>query len=104
MPGLRERIPEEFVAEENIHLRHKHYPDAAKVREDDDTVCTSNRSTDLPAPYVPSKLAERRGPLTFDPTPPAEDDDDPSLAAADDLAELMRWHYRLGHVSFATLK
>jgi hypothetical protein len=59
VPGLRERIPEEFVAEENIHLRHQNYPDAAKVREDDDTVRTSNRSEDLPAPYVPSELAER---------------------------------------------
>jgi hypothetical protein len=99
----KEHAPEEFVAEENINLRHKNYPDAAKVREDDDIVRTSNKTRDLPAPTSPSDT-ERRGALTFDPSPPAEDEDDPTLAAPDDQAELMRWHYRLGHASFATLK
>jgi hypothetical protein len=62
LPGLREHILEEFVAEENVHLRHDNYPDAEKVREDDDTVRTSNKSGDLPPPYTPSEQAERRGP------------------------------------------
>ena len=59
VPGRREHIPEEFVAKENIHLRHQNFPDAAKVREDDNTVRTSNRSEDSPTPYVPSEMAER---------------------------------------------
>ena len=105
VPGLRElRDPEEFVAEENIHLRD--FPDTAKVREDDETIKTSNR-TDSPAPpdaYKPSEHATRHGALTFDPSPPTAAEDDVPLAAADDQAELMRWHYRLGHVSFALLK
>jgi hypothetical protein len=42
--------------------------------------------------------------LTFDPTPPPEEDEEFHLAAANDQAELMRWHYRLGHLSFPKLK
>jgi hypothetical protein len=42
--------------------------------------------------------------LTFDPTPPLEEDEEFYLAAANDQAELMRWHYRLGHLSFPKLK
>ena len=51
-----------------------------------------------------SSQAIRRGPLTFDPSPPTEEGEDIHLAAADDQAELMRWHYRLGHLTFAKLK
>ncbi len=105
VPGLKEHAPEEFIADENIHLRHANYLDAAKVREDDDTNKTSNRSGDSPPPsYEPSEQAERRGPLTFDPSPPEVEEEDLSLAAVDNQAELMRWHYRLGHASFSALK
>jgi hypothetical protein len=45
-----------------------------------------------------------RGPLTFDPSPPLDEDEDAPLAAADVQAELMRWHYRLGHLPFPKLK
>ncbi len=45
-----------------------------------------------------------RGPLIFDPLPPIAEYEDVPLAAADDQAELMRWHYRLGHLSFQKLK
>jgi hypothetical protein len=97
--------PAEFVVDENIHQRNANYPDATKVREDDDTIKTSNRSEGSPSPsYEPSKQAERRGPLTFDPSPPKLEEDNSSLAAVDDQAELMQWHYRLGHASFSALK
>jgi hypothetical protein len=43
-------------------------------------------------------------PLTFDPSPPTEEGEDIHLAAVDDQAELMQWHYRLGHLTFAKLK
>ena len=103
-PGVRETVdPAEYIADENIHLRN--FNNATKVREDDDTVQTSNKTSDSPPPsYEPSDQAERRGPLTFDPTPPVAENDDPPLYAADDQAELMRWHYRLGHASFSMLK
>jgi hypothetical protein len=44
------------------------------------------------------------GPLTFDPLPPITADKDVTLAATDDQAELMQWHYCLGHLSFQKLK
>ncbi len=34
VPGLRERVPEEFIAEENIHLRPGNYLEVKKMRED----------------------------------------------------------------------
>jgi hypothetical protein len=94
-------VPEEFVAEENLNYDKGMSVDEG-VDSDDDTVKTLN----LPAPPIdelPSQ-AIRRGPLTFDPSPPTEEGEDVHLAAADDQAELMRWHYRLGHHTFAKLK
>jgi hypothetical protein len=104
VPGLRERTPEELVANKNIHLHDAPVADADKVREDDNTVKMSNRSGDLPPSFAPSKQAERQGPLTFDPSPPAAEEDDPTLTATDDQAKLMEWHYHLGHASFKALK
>jgi hypothetical protein len=45
---------------------------------------------------------EHMGPLTFDPRPVLEQDNE--LTASDDQTELMRWHYRLGYLSFPKLK
>jgi hypothetical protein len=66
-------------------------------------LCTSN------VPDPPDKTATPdesicHGPLTFGPLPPIAADEDITLAAADDQAELMQWHYRLGHLSFQKLK
>ena len=57
VPGLgKHHDPDEFIANENINLRHANYPDAAKVREDDETIKTSNRSEHSPPPsYEPSE-------------------------------------------------
>ncbi len=41
------------------------------------------------------------GPLTFDVNPKLEEDKHVYLAAVDDQAELMRWHYHLGHLAFS---
>jgi hypothetical protein len=46
----------------------------------------------------------RMGPLTFDVNPQLEEDKHVYLAAVDDQAKLMRWHYRLGHLAFSKLK
>jgi hypothetical protein len=43
------------------------------------------------------------GALTFDPSPQASNVKDTPLAAAKDQAELMQWHYHLGHVTFTAL-
>ena len=93
--------PEEFVAEENLNFDKEVSVDEG-VESDEKTVKTSN----LPAPPddEPPSEAIRRGPLTFNPSPPQEEGEDVHLAAADDQAELMRWHYRLGYLTFPKLK
>ncbi len=79
-------VPEEFVAEESLNY-DKNMSVNEGVNSDDETVKTSN----LPPPpdYDPPSQAIRRGPLTFDPSPPTEEGEDVHLAAADDQAELM---------------
>jgi hypothetical protein len=46
----------------------------------------------------------RRSPTPYNLSPPLEEDEEFQLAAANNQAELMRWHYRLGHLPFAKLK
>jgi hypothetical protein len=61
---------------------------------------------------VPSPAAEEEPPskaicsrsLTFDPRPQEEEDEHMTLAASDDQAELMHWHYCLGHLPFLKLR
>jgi hypothetical protein len=116
---------DEFIAEENLHQKKKGSSirrwvngrpqltsgpfgsstkllefedvreDDKEVREDDKTIQTANSAPD-------GTICQ--GPLTFDPSPPLAKDEDAPLAAANDQAELMRWHYRLGHLHFPKLK
>ena len=97
--------PAEFIAEENIHLPEKEIKASEKVHEDDDTVKTSNTSSSVQQRRQQAQ-EDRIGPLTFSPTPKLSDAEllEHSTAAEDDQAELMRWHYRLGHLSFEKLK
>jgi hypothetical protein len=50
------------------------------------------------------KQTTKMGPLTFDVNPKLKEDKHVYLAAVDDQAKLMRWHYRLGHLAFSKLK
>ncbi len=97
VPGHRllredaEITPEEFIAKEDLHrgATRKESIAVDEVDEDNDTVHTSN----LPLP--PEDIEEpgasiRRGPLTFNPLSPLDEDEDAPLAAANDQAELMR--------------
>jgi hypothetical protein len=96
-----ELVPEEFVVEENLNY-DKEVSVNEGVSEDNETIKTSN----LPPPTAdenPSK-AIHYGPLTLDPLPPQEEGEDTQLAAANNQTELMRWHYRLGHLPFVKLK
>jgi hypothetical protein len=73
-----------------------------EVDKDNDTVCTLN----LPLP--PEDIEEPevsilRGPLTFDPSPPLDEDEDAPLAVANNQGELMWWHYQMGHLPFSKL-
>jgi hypothetical protein len=72
------------------------------VNMDDKMVKTSN----LPSPPQEEELSKviQQGPLTFDLLPPTEEGEDVQLAAANKEAELMSWHYCLGHLGFPKLK
>ncbi len=99
---LREHaVPEEFVAKEDLHRDTTKSVDM--VDKDNETVCTSN----LPSPPIEEGLSDqsiRRGPLTFNPTQLETKDEASPIAAANDQAKSMRWHYQLGHLTFAKLK
>ncbi len=57
----------------------------------------------LPQQEEPSKVTQQ-GPLTFNLSPPTEEAKDIQLTAVNKQAELMQWHYRLGHLPFPKLK
>jgi hypothetical protein len=50
------------------------------------------------------KETTRMGLLTFNVNPKLEEDEHVYLAAVDNQAKLMRWHYHLGNLSFSELK
>lgn len=76
---------DEFIADENLLLHTDYYTQASEgVSSDDDTPCEA------------WQLGFRGVHVSV------EQDDD--LTASDEQTELMRWHYRLGHLSFVKLK
>jgi hypothetical protein len=111
IPGCRllreeaEFTPEEFIAEEGLHrgATKKKSLEVDEVDKDNNTVCTSNLPPPPGDPEEPDAFIQW-GPLNFDPLPPLAEDEDAPLAAADNQAELMRWHYCLGHLPFPKLK
>jgi hypothetical protein len=100
-----EITPEEFISKEDLHCgaTKKKSLEVDEVDEDNDTVCTSNLPPPPEDPEEPDAFIQR-GPLNFDPLPPLAEDEDAPLTAADNQAELMRWHYHLGHLPFPKLK
>ncbi len=94
-------VPEKFVVEENLNFDKEMAVDEG-VTEDNKKITTSK----VPSPAADELPTEaiRRRPLTFDPTPQREEDEDMMLAANDDQTELMQWHYCLAHLPFSKLK
>jgi hypothetical protein len=103
MPG-RLHLHKEFTAKENIHadIPKKHITDSEGATSNDLTVQASNLSSRKGDKE--EKETTRMGPLTFDINPKLEEDEHVYLAAVDDQAQLMHWHYCLGHLSFSKLK
>jgi len=64
------------------------------------TVKFSNMTADTPAKDSETSKIEQMGPLTFDPCPEMEQNDQQVPINSDKQAELMHWHYCLGHLSF----
>jgi hypothetical protein len=103
MPG-RLHLDEEFTAKENIHanIPKKPITDSEGATSNDLTVQASNLLSGKGDKE--EKETTRMGPLTFDVNPKLEEDEHVYLAAVDDQAELMHWHYCLSHLSFSKLK
>jgi hypothetical protein len=98
--GKLELVPEEFVAEENVNYWKK-VSASEGANADDRRVKMANLP--LPQQQEPSKVT-RQGPLTFNSSPPTKEVKDIQLLAAKEQAELMQWHYHLGHLTFLKLK
>jgi hypothetical protein len=106
-PGHRDLMddidPAEFVAEENLNYKEKERSEDEGVSKDNETIKTLNVPSPAAAEEPPSK-ARCSGPLTFNPRPQEEEDEHTTFTASNDQAELMCWHYRLGHLPFLRLK
>jgi hypothetical protein len=107
-PGLRRRddlAEQEFVAKENINYKKGKSASEGAINHDNKTIKTSNKSSPAEGgAEEESDTSTRMNALMFNPTLPLEEDEEFHFAAADDQAELMQWHYRLGHLSFPKLK
>jgi hypothetical protein len=103
MPGQL-HLDEDFTAKESGHadIPKKPITDSEGATSNDLTVQANNLLSGKGDKE--EKEATRMGPLTFDVNPKLDEDKHIYLAAVDDQAELMRWHYRLGHLSFSKLK
>ncbi len=88
-PGHRDLMddidPAEFVAEENLNNKEMSVNEG--VGKDNKTVKTSN--VPLPPAEEPPSETICSGPLTFDPMPHHKEDEDTTLAVAEDQVELM---------------
>ncbi len=82
------------------------FDDGEKLKEsmsnDDATIKTS--SVTSPPEGEHETTTTRMRALTFNPSPRLEEEEEIRLVAADNAAELMQWHYHLGHLLFAKLK
>ena len=96
----------DFIAEENINLSVNEGDNTRNNNISSHIDNPSGDGTDNVTTTEPTRLPTHRraGALTFDPSPNLEEDEEFDLAAGDPQAELMRWHYRLGHLPFAALK
>jgi hypothetical protein len=86
--------------------QHTYLPTDVSVNEGVNTDNKTEIMLNLPLPPQDEEPSEaiQQGPVTFDPLLPLEEGEDIQLTAAGNQAELMRWHYHLGHLSFSKLK
>ena len=94
-------VTEKFVVEENLNYDTE-VSKNERVDSDNKTIKMSNlppQPTDKTPPEVIC-----RGPHTFDPLHPQEEDDNIHLATTNNQTKVMRWHYCLGYIPFIKLK
>jgi hypothetical protein len=97
-----------FLAKENILLTNSYCKNDTSVSEEagpnDETIQASNLSQATSDKDSGDTEATQLGPLTFNPNPQLEDDEQHQHVATEDQTELMQWHHRLGHLLFSKLK
>jgi hypothetical protein len=103
MPG-QPHLNKEFTAEENIHTIILKKPLTASEGATSNNLIVQASNLLSEKGDKEKKQTTRMGPLTFDVNPELEEDKHVYLAAVNDQAKLMRWHYRLGHLAFSKLK
>jgi hypothetical protein len=103
MPN-RLHLDKEFTAKENVHanILKKPLTDSEGATSDNLTVQASNLLSEKEDKE--EKQTTRMGPLTFNVNPKLKEDKHVYLAAVNNQAKLMHWHYRLGHLPFSKLK
>ncbi len=103
MPGQL-HLDKEFTAEENVHtnILKKSLTASKGATSNNITVRASNLSSEKEGKE--ETQTTRMRPLTFDINPELKEDEHVYLAAIDDQAKLMRWHYCLSHLAFSKLK
>jgi hypothetical protein len=103
MPGQL-HLNKEFTAKEIVHtgILKKPLTSSEGATSKNLTVQASNLLSEKGDKE--EEHTTRMGPLTFDVNPKLEEDKHVCLAAVEDQAELMRWHYCLGHLAFSKLK
>ncbi len=97
-------LDEDFTAKENVHtnILKKPLMDSEGAMSNNLTVQASNLLSEKGDKE--EKQTTRMGPLTFNVNPKLKEDEHIYLAAVDNQAKLMRWHYCLGHLAFSKLK
>jgi hypothetical protein len=103
MPGQL-HLDKEFTAEENVHADIQKKPPLASAGATSNNVMVQASNLSSERVSKEEMQTTRMGPLTFDVNPKLEEDEHVYLAAINDQAKLMRWHYRLGHLAFSKLK
>ena len=98
----RNEVIEDLRVDAGVSDKHLHRALPAGVRNIK-TILYYSDSECAPV-STDSRGRVRMGPLTFDPSKAAPEDVQPEPQAADAQAELLRWHYRLGHLPFSKLK
>jgi hypothetical protein len=103
MPGQL-HLDKDFTAKENVHanIPKKPITDSEEATSNNLTVQANNLLSGKGDKE--EKETTRMGLHTFEVNPELEEDKHVYLAAVDDQAKLMRWHYCLGHLSFSKLK